>query len=79
MWFFKTYQNLKGMTGFEYHLSITDFKHYFDIYPVPFNKTTVISIIKKIDLLVAKYHKKIEDSKKEINKPEINTNTNIKR
>jgi len=77
MWFFKTYQNLKGLSGFEYHLTITDFKHYFDIYPLPFKKTTVISIIKKIDSLIAKYHKQIEDSKKTAAQPD--TNVNIRR
>lgn len=70
IWFYKCYQNLKSLSGFEYHLTITDFKHYFDIYPIPFTKTTVISIIKKIDKKVAKYHKDIEESKKEV---KINT------
>jgi len=64
MWFFKTYQNLKSLTGFEYHLTITDFKHYFELYPIPFKETTIISIIKKIDLLVTKYHEKIDKAKK---------------
>jgi len=74
MWFFKAYQNLKGMTGFEYHLSITDFKHYFEIYPTPFSKITVISVIRKIDNLVAKYHKQIENSKKPAKQPDTNVN-----
>ena len=62
-WYFNTYQNLRSLGGYEHHLSITDFKHYFDIYPIPFKKTSVISIIKKIDISINKYQKEIEDSK----------------
>lgn len=43
---------------------MTDFKHYFEIYPIPFSKTTVISIIKKIEKKVADYYKEIEKAKK---------------
>ncbi|MCP3674536.1 MAG: hypothetical protein GY829_08730, partial [Gammaproteobacteria bacterium] len=75
MWYFKCYKNLKSLTGFEYHLTITDFKHYFDIYPVPFCKTTVISVIKNIDKKIAHYHKEVEKAKKKI---DVTQNTNVK-
>jgi len=63
IWFFKNFQNLKNLTGFEHHLSITDFTNYFNIYPIPFSKITVISIIKKIERLVSDYNKKVEKAK----------------
>lgn len=63
MWFLNAYKNLKDLTGFEYHITISDFYHYFQIYPIPFQKTTVISVIKQIDRKIEEYQKKIHDAK----------------
>lgn len=64
---------MKSLTGFEYHLTITDFKHYFEFYPVPLYELTVISIIKKIEILVEKYQKEVQEAKKN-NSVETNIN-----
>ena len=67
LWFFNCYKNLINLTGFEHHLSITDFYHYFLIYPIPFSKPTVISVIKKIESKVLKHKEKIDEAKANIN------------
>ena len=55
-WFYSAYRNMKNLTGFEHHLSITDFFHYFSIYPAPFPKYVIISIIKTIDIKINNYN-----------------------
>jgi len=61
-WFFNMYHNIKSLSGFEYQITITDFKHYFDIYPSAFPLCLVISVIKKIERKVYLYN----DEQKEL-------------
>jgi len=68
IWFFNTYRQMKILTGFEHHISITDFKHYFEIYPLAFDIFLVISLIKDIESKIKQYQKKLDDLKKEANK-----------
>lgn len=67
-WFLKTYHNLKSLSGFEYQITITDFRSYFDTYPIPFQEYVVISVIKTIERKVDIYNKKVEKRKAESEK-----------
>jgi len=69
-WFFSFYQNIKSLSGFEYQITITDFRHYFDTYPIPFKEYLIISVIKSIETKVHKYQKEKTEAKKQAaNKP----------
>jgi len=63
-WFLSLYYSLKSLTGFEHHLSITDFKHYFEIYPSAFSMIVVISVIKSIESKSSAYQEKKREAKK---------------
>ena len=62
-WFYHLYHSLKNLSGFEYQITITDFKHYFDIYPIAFPRYLVISIIKQIERKAQKYQKQKDEAK----------------
>ena len=57
-WFYSAYINLKSLSGFEYQMTITDFNEYFKVYPIPFSKTTIISVIKAIEQKVSAFRDK---------------------
>ncbi len=63
VWFFKSYQKIKSLSSGERNINIIDFTYYFNIYPIPFSKIFIISIVKDIDRLVDQYNAKIEKAK----------------
>ena len=64
-WFLNMYYNIKSLSAFEYQITAVDFNSYFDIYPIPFDKFAIISIIKGIEGKSQKYKNEQEDLKKQ--------------
>jgi len=67
LWFYNTYYSLKGLSGFEYQITITDIKDYFSIYPQPTDIYTVIKVIKGIEGQEAKAKREKDEHKQKQN------------
>jgi len=63
-WFHRTYYDLKGLSGYEHQITITDLNSYFSIYHLPFDIFTVISTIKLIETKYQKYKIEQDELKK---------------